>query len=599
MLGCSQLREKQNPRTGLPVFEALYRAGIAVNPTMLKDKIMTAARFGNLEGSLSLAKAALLAGDIDAAYQVEVEAFALANSKKPHQAWDAIANKFQPDERSGLDPHLWHDIVRGVLWRAGSDGVKPRAEVRRALMRASVGAYQEAHRGGHDPNEILIDMHAKTLVRIGTWADAERLYETWASAGNAKQFGRVSVALAALAVRSMAEPKGKRCALERVQADAAAGAKFGLFVHPRVYAITLRALINMRAWEDASEVLDQALVASPPLTESALATAVQRRWQTGAKKGDDWMSARDGMLAVYNQAGRHEDVLRIWQEIRADPSRVPMTATLESLIYSYGNAGDFDGLRAAVVETVAAGVSVTTGVFNAMLDVCVKTGRLDDVDDLSQSMADLGVKPSGRTHQLLLRAARDLGYPPASIARVAALAADTTSPVFNEAFHEAAEVCRRHGRFDLMDSLMDRVEAQTNYRPNIITCNMTMTVFAHAGDTERMARLVAMMGAIGVSPGEVTLNIMINGLGNARRVAEVPAILDRFAELHVQPTVYTLNVAVGAYASVLYLEDMQAVFRRLTTEYGIEPDLITFCTLPGVLVGVVVWEGGFVLFVLR
>lgn len=129
------------------------------------------------------------------------------------------------------------------------------------------------------------------------------------------------------------------------------------------------------------------------------------------------------VVQMYKKGGefhKAEDFFRRWSlgeslKLRVDRTRregkVPMSSeenvclsshTYNTLIDTYGKAGQLQEASATFLQMLKEGITPTTVTFNTMIHINGNNGQLNEVDTLMQKMEELGCAPDTRTYNILI-----------------------------------------------------------------------------------------------------------------------------------------------------------------------------------------------------
>ncbi|TKY51793.1 Pentatricopeptide repeat-containing protein [Spatholobus suberectus] len=207
------------------------------------------------------------------------------------------------------------------------------------------------------------------------------------------------------------------------------------------YNIMLRSLGRARQWAQLESLWNEMNARGIAATSSTYGTLIDVYSKGGRR--DDALSWLDMMLEqgvepdevtmvivvqLYKKAGefqKAEEFFRKWSSgkpLRSKPSRSNDNAvaspeldervacanasfgshTYNTLIDTYGKAGQLKEASETFVEMLKQGVAPTTVTFNTMIHICGNHGQLEEVSLLVRKMEELRCSPNTRTYNILI-----------------------------------------------------------------------------------------------------------------------------------------------------------------------------------------------------
>lgn len=205
--------------------------------------------------------------------------------------------------------------------------------------------------------------------------------------------------------------------------------------------------------------------------------------------------------------------------------------------------------------------------YNTMLFNAAKSGCLDDCRKLYGDIRKAGLQPTAETYRCLLMAAKGSGSLKAVFELFRRMVdADHISPDiehYNIVLSCCVEIAEGHSlpkiQKDLGEALYNRLLADDNVEPNVVTMRNMLFMYTRAGFFDDLARIKADMKTRGISL-DVADNLKIMSELNAHKRFEM--IMDMFREenrkIHtIQYYVFAMNAAL----KLGLLEEVETIFK--------------------------------------
>jgi pentatricopeptide repeat protein len=280
-----------------------------------------------------------------------------------------------------------------------------------------------------------------------------------------------------------------------------------------------------------------------------------------------------------------------------DPSSssLPDTAAFNAALSACADAGDCRRFRDLFHETRnwGAGAAPDALTYNIAIKMCARAGRRDLVARVLERMLAAGLAPCATTFHSLVAAYVGFGDIPTAekivqamregradvclLLRQVAAAAENNTPDEHSAVLEDVVGARPEEGTEA--PLLPRT-----YPPNSRVYTTLMKGYMNAGrvdDVVAMARAMRLEGETMPEsrPDHVTYTTVISTLVAAGDVDRAHSVLDEMGRAGVPATRVTYNVLIKGYCQQLQMSRARELLEEMTTDAGIDADVVTYNTL--------------------
>uniref|UniRef100_A0ACD5ZTA6 Uncharacterized protein n=1 Tax=Avena sativa TaxID=4498 RepID=A0ACD5ZTA6_AVESA len=268
---------------------------------------------------------------------------------------------------------------------------------------------------------------------------------------------------------------------------------------------------------------------------------------------------------LFGQAG---GAFELFDEMMHMPGCEPTVVTYNILVNALCRGGNMVEARRLFDEMVKAGIKANTITFNVLIDGYAKAGRMDEANAACREMKARGLLPDCWTFNILSAGAYKFG-------KAVQLSHDQEEGSQISADSVDMVVCRLcwDGRLDDAQQLVCSAIEQ-GVPVTVTGFNALIAAYSKEGFIEEALELYRIMKEIGLAPLSSTLNYLIMGLCNQRRLDDAQLLLE-----HMVTKGYCVGTSFTVY--------MDSCFRSGNVEgalkcwddmvkVGVQPDFIAF-----------------------
>ncbi|XP_062203649.1 pentatricopeptide repeat-containing protein At3g09650, chloroplastic-like [Phragmites australis] len=289
------------------------------------------------------------------------------------------------------------------------------------------------------------------------------------------------------------------------------------------------------------------------------------------------------------------------------PSSLPDTTAFNAALSACADAGDCHRFRQLFHEMHqewnAAPDALT---YNVLIKMCARAGRKDLVARVLERILSSGLTPCATTFHSIVAAFVGFGDIPTAERIVQAMREERKDiclllrAVTAEA-EGVTDVEQRDSAAALLDDiLVIKPEEQSStqeqeeeeevpllpraYPPNARVYTTLMKGYMNAGRVDDVVAMLRAMRREGETmpasqPDHVTYTTVISTLVTAGDMERACAVLDEMAAAGVPANRVTYNVLLRGYCQQLQITEARELFEEMTTDAGIQPDVVTYNTL--------------------
>uniref|UniRef100_A0ACD6AIY1 Uncharacterized protein n=1 Tax=Avena sativa TaxID=4498 RepID=A0ACD6AIY1_AVESA len=268
---------------------------------------------------------------------------------------------------------------------------------------------------------------------------------------------------------------------------------------------------------------------------------------------------------MFGQAG---DAFKLFDEMMHKSGCEPTVVTYNILVNALCHGGNMVEARRLFDEMVNAGIKANTITFNVLIDGYAKAGRMDEANAACREMKARGLLPDCWTFNILSAGAYKFG-------KAVQLSHEQEEGSQISADSVDMVVCRLcwDGRLDDAQQLVCSAIEQ-GVPVTVAGFNALIAAYSKEGFIEEALELYRIMKEIGFAPLSSTLNYLIMGLCNQRRLDDAQLLLE-----HMVSKGYCVGTSFTVYMdSCFRYGDVEGALKCWDdmVKVGVQPDFIAF-----------------------
>uniref|UniRef100_A0A7S3EE33 PDZ domain-containing protein n=1 Tax=Rhodosorus marinus TaxID=101924 RepID=A0A7S3EE33_9RHOD len=328
----------------------------------------------------------------------------------------------------------------------------------------------------------------------------------------------------------------------------------GVPLDNKIYNLLMTAYINTRAPEKAISVFQEI---GSPNTE-----------------------CYTSLVKAYRKLNRLEDVLAVKSRMESD--RVPLSViTYNTILSAYAERGDFESVENIFREIGARHLVPDAGSWNNRMNAHFKAHRgrakLEKVRDIYKAMRLANVAPNKFTFTIVVSACVECGEIELAENCLEEMADSGVQPdtfIYNKVVEGYAD----HLRYESALTLLEKMSANGDARPNEYTYGQTIRACAAAGHEEIAHPLLETMRDRGFKPSAQVYVTLLRAYAKRGNVVSSFRLVQEMKEAGFDPDVRTMSALMHACVESNDGALAVSVYSRMV-QLRMKPDVVSYTTL--------------------